>query len=49
MRDDGVLYMLVSYASPCGPMCLRCLMLTSSGPVELLLLYSFIADCTWLY
>ena len=28
--------MLVRYASPSGPMCLRCLMLTLSGPVELL-------------
>ena len=33
---SDVLYMLVKYASPSGPMCLRCLMLTSSGPVELL-------------
>ena len=39
-----VLYMLVRYASPSGPMCLRCLMLTLSGPVELFLL-CFIA--TW--
>ena len=39
------LYMLVRYASPSGPMCLRCLMLTLSGPVELLLLLCFIA--TW--
>ena len=30
-----MLYMLVRYASPSGHMCLRCLMLTSSGPVEL--------------
>ena len=39
MRDDVVfsymLYMLVRYASPSGPLCLRCLMLTLSGPVEL--------------
>ena len=28
--------MLVRYASPSGTMCLRCLMLTLSGPVELL-------------
>ena len=34
-----VLYMLVSYASPSGPMCLRCLMLILSGPVELLFLF----------
>ena len=33
-----MLYMLVRYASPSGPMCLRCLMLTLSGPVELFLL-----------
>ena len=33
-----MLYMLVRYASPSGPMCLRCLMLTLSGPVELLFL-----------
>ena len=32
---SDVLYMLVRYASPSGPMCLRCLMLTLSGPVEL--------------
>ena len=28
---SDVLYMLVRYASPSGPMCLRCLMLTLSG------------------
>ena len=39
---SDVLYMLVRYASP---MCLICLMLTSSGPVELLFLLCFIA--TW--
>ena len=33
---SDVLYMLVRYASPSGLMCLRCLMLTLSGPVELL-------------
>ena len=33
---SDVLYMLVWYASPSGPMCLRSLMLTLSGPVELL-------------
>ena len=32
---NDMLYMLVRYASPSGPMCLRCLILTSSGPVEL--------------
>ena len=41
---SDVLYMLVRYAGPSGPMCLRCLMLTLSGPVELFLL-CFIA--TW--
>ena len=35
--------MLVRYVSPSGPMCLRCLMLTLSGPVELLFLLCFIA------
>ena len=39
------LYMLVIYASPSGHMCLRCLMLTLSAPVELLFLLCFIA--TW--
>ena len=38
--------MLVRYASPSGPMCLRCLMLTLSGPVELLFLLCFIAAWT---
>ena len=42
---SDMLYMLVRYASPSGPMCLRCLMLTLSGPVELLFMLSFIA--TW--
>ena len=42
---SDVLYMLVMYASPGGPMCLRCLMLILSGPVELLFLLCFIA--TW--
>ena len=40
-----MLYMLVRYASPSGPMCLRCMMFTLSGPVELLFLFCFIA--TW--
>ena len=40
-----MLNMLVRYGSPSGPMCLRCLMLTLSGPVELLLLLCFIT--TW--
>ena len=42
---SDMLYMLVRYASPSGPMCLRCLMLNLSGPVELLFLLCFIA--TW--
>ena len=43
---SDVLYMLVRYASPSGPMCLRCLVLTLSGPVELLFLLCFIAVWT---
>ena len=43
---SDVLYMLVRYASPSGPMCLRCLKLTLSGPVELLFLLCFIAAWT---
>ena len=43
---SDVLYILVRYASPNGPMCLRCLMLTLSGPVELLFLLCFIAALT---
>ena len=39
---NDVLYMLVKYASPSGPMCLMCLMLTLSGHVELLFLLCFI-------
>ena len=38
-----MLYMLVRYASPSSLMCLRCLMLTLSGPVELVFLLCFIA------
>ena len=45
MLFSDVLYMLVRYASPSGPMCLRCLVLTLSGPVELFLL-CFIAAWT---
>ena len=41
-----VLYMLVRYASPSGPICLRCLMLTLSDPVGLLFLLCFIAAWT---
>ena len=40
---SDVLYMLVRYASPNGPMCLRCLMLSLSGSVALLFLLCFIA------
>ena len=43
---SDVLYMLVRYAGPSGPMCLRCRMLTLSGPVELLFLLCFIAAWT---
>ena len=43
---SDVLYMLVRYVSPTGPMCLRCLMLTLSGPVELLFFLCFIAAWT---
>ena len=43
---SDVLYMLVRYASPSGPMCLRCLMLTLSCPVELLFLLCCIAAWT---
>ena len=43
---SDVLYMLVRYASPSGPMCLRCLMLTLSGLVEVLFLLCFIAPWT---
>ena len=43
---SDVLYMLVRYASPSGPMCLRCMMFTLSGPVGLLFLLCFIAAWT---
>ena len=43
---SDVLYMLVRYASPSGHMCLRCLVLTLSGPVDLLFLICFIAAWT---
>ena len=42
---SDVWYMLVRYASPSGPMFLRCLTLILSGPVELFLL-CFIAAWT---
>ena len=38
--------MLVRYASPSGPMCLRCIRLTLSGPVELYFFLCFIAAWT---
>ena len=37
---SDMLYMLVRYASPSGPMFLRCLMLTLSGHVELLFVFA---------
>ena len=43
---SDVLYMLVRYASPSGPMCLKCLMLTLSGPVELFFFLCFITAWT---
>ena len=43
---SDMLYMLVRYASPRGPMCLRCLMLTLSGHVELSFLLCFNAAWT---
>ena len=46
MLFSDMVYMLVRYASPRGPMCLRCLMLTLSGPVELLFFLRFIAIWT---
>ena len=36
---SDMLYMLVRYASPSGPICFRSLMLTLSGPVEFLLYF----------
>ena len=44
---SDMLYMLVRYASPSGPMCVRCLMLTLASPVELLFLLCFITTLTW--
>ena len=43
---SDMLYMLVRYAIPSCPMCLRCLMLTLSGPAKLLFLLCFIAAWT---
>ena len=39
MLFSEVLYMLVRYASPSGSICLRSLMLTLPGPVELLFFF----------
>ena len=44
LLSSDVLHMLVRYASPSGPMYL---ILTLSGPVELLFLLCFIAD--WIF
>ena len=46
LLSSDMLYMLVRYVSLSGPMCMRCLMLTLSGPVELLFLLCFIAAWT---
>ena len=46
---SDMLNLLVRYASPSGPMCLRCLMLTLSGPVELLFLLCFITTLDLYY
>ena len=43
---SDMLYMLVRYVSPIGHMCLRCLMLTLSGPVELYFMLCLIAAWT---
>ena len=42
----AVLNMLVRNASPRGPMCFRCMMVSLSGPCELLFLLCFIAFWT---
>ena len=42
----GVFNMLVRNASPRGPMCFRCLMLSLPGACELLFLLCFIASWT---
>ena len=42
----NMVYKLVRYASPSGPICLGCMMLILSGPVELLFLLCFIAFWT---
>ena len=38
--------MFVRYCSPCLPMCLRCLMLMLSGPVEFLLFLMAVCTCS---
>ena len=45
----AVLNILVSNASPRGPMCFRCLIFSLSGPCELLLLLCFIGPEKWSY
>ena len=42
----AVLNILVTNASPRGPMCFRCLIFNLSGPCELLFLLCFIASWT---
>ena len=42
----AVLNILVRNASPRGPMCVRCLIFSMSGPCELLSLLCFIASWT---
>ena len=42
----AVFNMLVRNSSPRGPMCFRCLMISLSGPCELLFLFCFIASLT---
>ena len=45
VESKNPLPVLVRYVRPSGPMCLRCLMLMPSGPVELLfLLFRMAAD-----
>ena len=41
---NTLLYMSVRYASPSGPMYLRCLLLILLGTVELLILHCFVAS-----
>ena len=44
----AVVNILVRNAMPSGPMCLRCLMLSPSGPCELVFLLFCMAFSTWL-